>query len=307
MSILSDINVLWLSYVTLAPGMHIILHEHDYFHFSCNLESVDAVELDSPSFLYPVRSTPPGVIHGGGSFSRFYPAINVMFQTNDKSLNKKIESFPFRLVPREKAHCDFLRELLNQIKRLSPEPEFVNSAFSYYMHLLMEDNKELLQIEHEGSDNKYALCDRCIEFIDGHYSDPVTLDEIAAYAGKSPNYVCSRFSSIYGMTLIEYLNKVRIKHACEMIAYTDINIEDIYHRCGFNNVRNFNRVFIQNVGTTPARYRSSHKPRDLRYSGKDVEVLKQYSPACYTYAVNAQKVVEWKTSYDYLMQRPSEL
>ncbi len=299
MSSYSDINMVWLSYVTVQPGMQIIPHTHDYFHLSLRISP--RVMIDSSGHLHPpLTCFAPNVVHGGSSFSYENLAINCMFLISDKVFYKEVERFPFRNIPDEKCHRDLLLQIVAQAKQLKPSPAFINSAFSYYLHLLLSDNQDLV-----GIPENMALAECCMEYINTHYAQPITLDDLAQHISRSRAYTSYLFSETYGTTLIEYLNRIRIQHACHQIAYTDIPIETIYTQCGFTSARNFYHVFMQCVGISPKKYRTSHRQKDLIYTKENVNSLKSLHPPCFTYVVNAQKEIEWENSYDYLMQTPS--
>lgn len=298
----SEIQVLWFSQVHLAPGMRIIPHSHDYFHFSCPFDSLAQLDDGASSPFPQISCYAPGVVHGGWYYPEGSRAFNIMFLVPDKVFYKTIERFPFGKVPLERAHIPLLCDIAAQIKTMDPEPSFVNAAISYYLQLVVSDNQALIE-----KTSNQELAAKCMAYIDEHYTGAILLDDIAAYIDRSRNYTSTLFSEAYGMTLIEYANAVRIRHACQLIAYSDIPIEEVPLQCGFNNVRNFNRVFMRIIGTTPARYRTSHRQKDLQYTG-DLEKLKDFSPqeSFFTYAVNARKKVNWASEYDYLMQFPPE-
>ncbi len=298
----SDIQVLWFSKVHLAPGMRIIPHSHDYFHFSCPLSGHIKRDDGSRPPTPRISCHAPGVVHGGWYYPEDCQSFNIMFLVPDKTLYKTIEHFPFEDAPLNRAHIPLLCDIAGQIETLNPEPSFVNAAVSYYLQLVLSDNRELL----EQMPNQ-ELAAKCMTYINEHYAGAILLDDIAAYIGRSRNYTSTLFSEAYGMTLIEYANKVRIQHACSLIAYSDIPIEEVPLQCGFNSVRNFNRVFMSIIGTTPARYRTSHRQKDLQFTG-DSETLKSFCPpeSFFTYVVNARKKVNWASEYDYLMQFPPE-
>ncbi len=299
----SDVQVLWVSKVYLAPGMRVVPHVHDYFHFTCLLAGHAETADGSRVLPNSVTCNAPETVHGGTVYPEGNLALNVMFLVPDKAFYKEVEQFPYRKVPPERTHVPLLRDIAAQIETLSPEPDFINSAFSYYLHLLFRDNRDLIE-----KTPSLELAEKCKEYINGHFAETILLDDIAAHIGRSRNYTSTLFSEAYGMTLIEYANAVRIRHACNLISYSDTPTEEIIQQCGFNNIRNFNRVFMRIIGTTPARYRTTHRAEHhLQYPGNP-ENLKKYRSAenCFTYTVDAEKRVDWPSVYDYMAQVPPQ-
>ena len=71
----------------------------------------------------------------------------------------------------------------------------------------------------------------------------------------SKSYFKARFRQAEGVGAIEYINQLRIKKACAMLADGSMNASDIAFECGFRNLSNFNRLFRKAVGCTPVQYR----------------------------------------------------
>ena len=63
------------------------------------------------------------------------------------------------------------------------------------------------------------------------------------------------FAMLAGMAMIEYLTRVRVRRACELLETTPAAVTDICFRVGFNDLSHFIRTFRKTVGTTPTDYR----------------------------------------------------
>ena len=59
------------------------------------------------------------------------------------------------------------------------------------------------------------------------------------------------------MTLIEYLNQVKIKNARQLLEFSDREVGDIAEACGFNSVAYFSNVFKKITGMAPSEYRKN--------------------------------------------------
>ena len=88
--------------------------------------------------------------------------------------------------------------------------------------------------------------------ISAEYST-VTFKEMAKHMHFSEPYFSKVFQDLFGMTFTQYLNTVRIAAAIEMIRHTNLSITEISANCGFNTIRNFNRVFKRLTGYSPNR------------------------------------------------------
>ncbi len=80
-------------------------------------------------------------------------------------------------------------------------------------------------------------------------------------AGRSHEHVCRTCKSATGLTPSEYVNRIRIDHAAQLLRSDEAAIEDIVEECGFENLSYFYRLFRKQYGTTPKAYRKA-KQRD---------------------------------------------
>ncbi len=96
-----------------------------------------------------------------------------------------------------------------------------------------------------------------MDYIQEHYSDPLTLENMARSAGYSVSYYCHSFRNLTGSTPFEYLNRIRIVKSCELLSSTNKKITEIASLVGFNNISYFNRTFYKTMGVTPSAYRKA--------------------------------------------------
>lgn len=93
------------------------------------------------------------------------------------------------------------------------------------------------------------------DFINCHYKEDISLQDVASVLGYSDVYFCKVFKQNFGKNFITYLNNFRIDRAKELLADPDINIKDVSTEAGYRDANYFTRVFKRIVGTTPSEYR----------------------------------------------------
>lgn len=98
-----------------------------------------------------------------------------------------------------------------------------------------------------------------LSYIDQHFTEKLSLTELAELAGMSPNYFSAFFKKISGVTLWDYISHKRIDMAARLIRRRDSgqNMLDIALLCGFNNTANFNKMFKRVTGMTPTEYKKN--------------------------------------------------
>ena len=94
-----------------------------------------------------------------------------------------------------------------------------------------------------------------LEYIQKHFMDPITVEELAGIINLSKHYFMSFFKKYMGTTCVNYINDYRINEATKLLGTTDLTIMEIADRVGVNNVSYFNRIFKSKFGITPKEYR----------------------------------------------------
>jgi AraC-like DNA-binding protein len=96
-----------------------------------------------------------------------------------------------------------------------------------------------------------------------HFTESITLEQIAAVAHLTPQSFCRYFKKHTTKTYINFLNEVRINEACKRFIEMNFDgIGNIAYQCGFNSVVSFNRVFKSIMGKTPKEFiKIYHKDR----------------------------------------------
>ncbi|NLK75012.1 MAG: AraC family transcriptional regulator [Clostridiales bacterium] len=132
-----------------------------------------------------------------------------------------------------------------------------NRIFIYLADILniLNDSKENVREEHITSSNENFA--QILSYINQNYNKINRIDEIAERFYISKYHLCHMFKKITGLTLIQYLNKIKIQNACDMLANTDLSILDIGVACGFNSSMYFCKVFKQTLAITPSEFRKN--------------------------------------------------
>jgi AraC-like DNA-binding protein len=98
---------------------------------------------------------------------------------------------------------------------------------------------------------------RVTEYIMNNFTNDITLPEIAGVANMGITAFCNFFKQHHKTTFVEYLNIVKIGHACKLLNEKDENIVGAAYKSGFNTLANFNRQFKKIKNMTPSEYRKT--------------------------------------------------
>lgn len=93
-----------------------------------------------------------------------------------------------------------------------------------------------------------------LSYIDDHLMDALTVEELAKLAYLHPNYFITYFRSLTGLTPIQYVNQRKIEYARELLDSGELPVQEAARAIGLNNPY-FSRLFKQQIGLSPRRYR----------------------------------------------------
>lgn len=93
-----------------------------------------------------------------------------------------------------------------------------------------------------------------LEYIEAHFSGPLSLSELSGVIGMNPKYFCRFFTSITQQTPMNYVNYYRIEQASNMLCNTDLTVTEIGLECGFNDTCHFVKTFKKYKGITPKQF-----------------------------------------------------
>ncbi len=101
--------------------------------------------------------------------------------------------------------------------------------------------------------------DRITKYISEHYASALNLQSIAAQFFISPFYLSRLFKKTMGISIVEYINSVRIRMAMHFLEITNLSVTGVSERVGFQTYSHFNRVFKQSTGLSPSQYRKYYR------------------------------------------------
>lgn len=100
------------------------------------------------------------------------------------------------------------------------------------------------------------------EYINFHYAQNITLKEMAGLYFMNEKYLGRLFAAETGQSFHQYLNRVRLERAADLLNNTAMPILNIALECGYSNVTYFNRVFRRKFCVSPTQYRAGTRKND---------------------------------------------
>jgi len=107
------------------------------------------------------------------------------------------------------------------------------------------------QIQLSEATQQSRALERALSFIRNHFTEPISLDDIARVACTSKRNLSRLFQGKTGMTVLDSIQQMRIAKACNQLQAGDMTCMQVAFECGFGSVQQFNRVFHKLRQCTP--------------------------------------------------------
>lgn len=154
----------------------------------------------------------------------------------------------------------FFEALIEEDKIISDDTSEDEFGDLYINHLIDLILVELLR--HCGGSVKgidKSPIGTAILYLHSHYTESVTLDTLASLTHLSRNYFSELFSASTRSTFKSYLIELRLRHACRLLANTDMSVTDVCFSSGFESFSNFMRSFKSKYRVTPLKFREENR------------------------------------------------
>ncbi|MBO5068963.1 MAG: AraC family transcriptional regulator [Roseburia sp.] len=117
----------------------------------------------------------------------------------------------------------------------------------------------LICTESDEKENSFSVLNDKLKdvrhYLDEHYTENISLDQLAEQFYISKYYLAREFKKEYGATIIQYVLTKKITNAKELLRYSKFSIEEIARLCGIDDASYFNKVFKKMEGCTASEYR----------------------------------------------------
>jgi AraC-like DNA-binding protein len=158
---------------------------------------------------------------------------------------------------------DRARERITRVKQLHGLQRLAEFTELLGELVRCNDYRLLSTVQLQSFDDDAALdhISAILDFLTEHYSEDFSMADLAQRSGMTESSFSRTFRRATGNSYTDFVNRLRINKACQLLMETDRYITNVCYDVGFNNVANFNRRFLQIKGMTPKEFRRQAEAR----------------------------------------------
>lgn len=243
------------------------IHTHDFLEISIVLEGQANYTIEEQEFQLnagQIMLFNPGTHHGEEQRTGTYS-----HQLHIGLTNISLDGLKRNHLPTKKAilnlgeyQWEFLDKAWRLVKEYSEEqPEFQLMVKALIIEMLVlilrslekvQDNTVTLALSKNAKRKQY-LVNHAIYYLENHHTQEITLEQLADTLHVSPTYLSKVFKESTGMSPINYLIQVRLKHAKELLANEQLTIREISQAVGYQDAYHFSKLFKKYYGVSPSQ------------------------------------------------------
>ncbi len=260
----SGMELLYISESEYDGTWHSIMHTHPHVELFYCLDGKGRFHVEEQSI--PVKQDDliiinPFVEHTERSLPGKGLHYIVLGIRGVEFLSPSGDSVPYRLLHFREGRL----ELLPYLKELIREADEKKADYAEACHSILT----LLMIRvhrHSAFDLTWATsrsagktCMAIKRYIDEHFMQPLTLDQLAERSHISKYYLVHAFRREFGLPPMSYLLDRRIRESCHLLRQTNHQLADISNMVGFSSPSYFSQCFRRQIGQSPMDYRRKHR------------------------------------------------
>lgn len=144
-----------------------------------------------------------------------------------------------------------LMRLMEMLAELSGANPLATKGLCYTLLGILIDRVGLVEAR---ADDRVQFIRDVLNYLEKHYTEPLTVSQVAADFGYSRSRFSHLFHAHLGYTLMDYVAVLRCRHAAQLLRETDLQVSDVALAVGFESLRTFYRTFKKQYDMTPNRY-----------------------------------------------------
>lgn len=127
----------------------------------------------------------------------------------------------------------------------------VNEIYNFVNDILM---KILMAIRESVSEASESGIKKALDYINQNYTENISLYDVANYVHHNESYLSRKIKKALGMSFVQYLTKLRMERAVELLKNPDVVIQEVAQQVGYSDYRYFSSIFKKHTGYSPKEF-----------------------------------------------------
>ena len=242
---------------------HSIPHAHSYTELFYIIDGDGQFQIDDEQFRVHSNQlviVNPNIIHTELSYEAHpFEYIVVGIEGLELDVGETSDGrFCIFSFPEHNSTLTCMKNILQEMQDKQPQYQAVCQAYMNILviHLMRDGSLSTVQVPAQPQKNRQCAAAR--RYIDLHYKEPLTLDQLAAEANVNKYYLVHAFKQTYDISPINYLIACRIQEGKRLLTDTDLALSQIASILGFSSASYFSQSFRKAEGISPVEYRKMH-------------------------------------------------
>lgn len=142
----------------------------------------------------------------------------------------------------------------------------ITQILVYRNHAVEELARRVREVKMQRHTSSYT--EKCRDYVNKHFREKIYLEDIAESMGISSSYLSRLFRRETGIRFQDYVTKVRVERAANLLIYSDESLSRIAEYVNFPSQSYFGKIFKEQKHMTPRQYREAYKPVEF-YDDRD--------------------------------------
>ncbi|GKU83593.1 AraC family transcriptional regulator [Niallia sp. NCCP-28] len=143
-------------------------------------------------------------------------------------------------------------DCMTSILNMAENDRIDEDAVSIMIHKILY---ELKNLSNQADEVQLSMIRSVVKYLESHYQDPITLNDLADRARLSPYHFSRIFKKHMNCSPYQYLINYRINNAKKLLHNTSLSVQEVAYANGFNSVPHFIQIFKKHTNLSPKKFR----------------------------------------------------
>ncbi|QUL57325.1 AraC family transcriptional regulator [Paenibacillus tritici] len=166
----------------------------------------------------------------------------------------------------------------------------VKGVFMQFLHHVLQDKQSPGAV-------KPSVAEQAMRYLSQHYRSPVSIEHLSRQLNYTPQYVSRKFKELTGYSPLDYVIRLRLGRAQELLLATHASLQEIAAYVGYSDIVYFNRLFKKNTGVSPGMFRAQIQ---AGHNGVSDNAIKRLNTSLVMKVIQSYHINDNENHYQYI-------